>query len=65
MHAGYVAELSRGDFEECFDAGAWGWFQSRLGLDGGGDALGEELACSERHVETAGEKAFEHLEVGG
>ena len=64
MHAGYVAELAGGDFEEGFDAGAGGRFETGLGLDGGGDALGEGFAGGERHVEAAGEEAFENLEIG-
>ena len=64
MHAGYVAELAGGDLEECFDAGAGRGFETRLGLDGGGDALGESFAGGERHVEAAGEEALEHLKVG-
>src|ERR1700739_464358 len=63
MHAGYVAELARGDFQEGFDAGAGRGFQSRLGLDGRGNAQGEGLAGGEGHIEAAGEEAFEHLEI--
>lgn len=64
VHAGYVAELASGDFQKSLYAGAGWGFEAGLGLDGSGDALGEGSACGERHVEAAGEKAFENLEVG-
>jgi len=64
VHAGYVAELPGGDFEKGFDAGAGRRFETRLGLDGSGDALREQFAGCEWHVETPGEKALEYLQVG-
>ena len=64
VHPGYVAELAGGDFQECFDANSGRGFEAGLGLDGGGDALGESSARGERHVESAGEEAFEDLKVG-
>lgn len=65
MQAGDVAELAGSGFKEGLDAGFGRDLEAGLCLKGGGDALGEELAGGQGHVESAGEEALDDFKVGG